>query len=190
MPSALRAGRIRCRAMSFSGYDYAIRSIWGAEWLQRRRVAHIVIADPGFKLMSLVRWIKVMVALRLLHSQANAADSPLLLGIDLATQLGRSCTARTKWWYGLKSANFEFWFCGCSSFLPPALWLVARVGNPFRMLPVLDLLWKHCGHGSPGCGRIRCTHRGLWAGSTSCWTRMNRQVPFLLGSDELNWCGA
>ena len=46
---------------------------------QRHRVAHEVIAGPGFKLMSLARWIRVVVALRLRHSEPINVDSPLLV---------------------------------------------------------------------------------------------------------------
>ena len=42
-------------------------------------MAHEVIAGPGFKLMSLARWIKVAVALRVRHSETITVDSPLLV---------------------------------------------------------------------------------------------------------------
>ena len=48
---------------------------------QRHRVAHEVIAGPGFKLMSLALWIRVVVALRLKHSEPITVDSPLLVRI-------------------------------------------------------------------------------------------------------------
>ena len=46
---------------------------------QRHRVAHEVIAGPGYKLMSLVRWIKVVVKLRTLKHEKLTRDSPLLV---------------------------------------------------------------------------------------------------------------
>ena len=46
---------------------------------QRHRVAHEVIAGPGYKLMSLVRWIKVVVRLRVLSKEKLTMDSPLLV---------------------------------------------------------------------------------------------------------------
>ena len=46
---------------------------------QRHRVAHEVIAGPGYRLMSLVRWIKVVVRLRVLKKEKLTMDSPLLV---------------------------------------------------------------------------------------------------------------
>ena len=46
---------------------------------QRHRVAHDVVAGPGYKLMSLIRWIKVVVKLRLRHKEDLTRDSPLLV---------------------------------------------------------------------------------------------------------------
>ena len=46
---------------------------------QRHRVAHEVIAGPGYKLMSLVRWIKVVVKLRLSKNESLSVASPLLV---------------------------------------------------------------------------------------------------------------
>ena len=46
---------------------------------KRHRVAHEVIAGPGFKLMSIARWIKVVVSLRLRCQELISADSPLLV---------------------------------------------------------------------------------------------------------------
>ena len=46
---------------------------------QRHRVAHEFIAGPGFKLMSLALWIRVVVALRLKHAEPITVDSPLLV---------------------------------------------------------------------------------------------------------------
>ena len=46
---------------------------------QRHRVAHEVVAGPGYKLMSFVLWIKVIVKLRSKFSQPLTVDSPLLV---------------------------------------------------------------------------------------------------------------
>ena len=46
---------------------------------QRHRVAHEVIAGPGYRLMSIIRWIKVGVKLRLRHKEILTADSPILV---------------------------------------------------------------------------------------------------------------
>ena len=46
---------------------------------QRHRVEHEVIAGPGHKLMNLVRWIKVVVRLRVLRKEKLTMDSPLLV---------------------------------------------------------------------------------------------------------------
>ena len=46
---------------------------------QRHRVAHAVIAGPGYKLQSLVRWIKVVVRLRMHKKEKLKIDSPLLV---------------------------------------------------------------------------------------------------------------
>ena len=45
---------------------------------QRHRVAHEVVAGPGYRLMSFIRWIKVVVGLRLMHIMILTVDSPLL----------------------------------------------------------------------------------------------------------------
>ena len=46
---------------------------------QRHRVAHEVIAGPGYRHMSLVRWIKVVVKLRLKLKEHITVNSPLLV---------------------------------------------------------------------------------------------------------------
>ena len=46
---------------------------------QRHRVAHEVVAGPGYRLMSFVRWIKVLIRLRLMHNESLTVDSPLLV---------------------------------------------------------------------------------------------------------------
>ena len=46
---------------------------------QRHRVAHEVVAGPGYKLVSLVRWIKVVVKLRSQYGEVISAKSPLLV---------------------------------------------------------------------------------------------------------------
>ena len=46
---------------------------------QRHRVAHEVIAGPGYKLMSIVLWIKLTVNLRLRQGELVTVDSPLLV---------------------------------------------------------------------------------------------------------------
>ena len=45
----------------------------------RHRVAHEVIAGPGFKLMSFVVWLKVVVRLRSKLGEKLSVDSPLLV---------------------------------------------------------------------------------------------------------------
>lgn len=49
---------------------------------QRHRVAHEVIAGPGYRQMSLVRWIKVVVKLRLHNNERLTRDSPLLVRLN------------------------------------------------------------------------------------------------------------
>ena len=46
---------------------------------QRHRVAHEVIAGPGYRLMSFVKWLKVVVKLRLRLKEKLTVDSPLLV---------------------------------------------------------------------------------------------------------------
>ena len=46
---------------------------------QRHRVAHEVIAGPGYKKMSFVLWLKVIVKLRLKRQEKITVDSPLLV---------------------------------------------------------------------------------------------------------------
>ena len=46
---------------------------------QRHRVAHEVIAGPGYKLMSIVLWIKITVNLRLRQGELVTVNSPLLV---------------------------------------------------------------------------------------------------------------
>ena len=46
---------------------------------QRHRVAHEVIAGPGYKRMSFVLWLKVIVKLRLKRKENITVDSPLLV---------------------------------------------------------------------------------------------------------------
>ena len=46
---------------------------------QRHRVAHEVIAGPGYKLMSFVLWIKITVSLRVRQGESLTVDSPLLV---------------------------------------------------------------------------------------------------------------
>ena len=46
---------------------------------KRHRVAHQVIAGPGYQKMHLIRWIKVGVKLRLRHKEILTADSPILV---------------------------------------------------------------------------------------------------------------
>ena len=49
---------------------------------KRHRVAHEVVAGPGYRAMNLVRWIKVVVRLRLRHKERLTADSPLLVRVN------------------------------------------------------------------------------------------------------------
>ena len=46
---------------------------------QRHRVAHEVIAGPGYKLMSFALLIKITVNLRARHNDVLTVDSPLLM---------------------------------------------------------------------------------------------------------------
>ena len=46
---------------------------------QRHRVAHEVIAGPGYKLMSFALWIKITVNLRARQNDVLTVDSPLLV---------------------------------------------------------------------------------------------------------------
>ena len=46
---------------------------------KRHRVAHEVIAGPGYRLLSVVRWIKVVVRLRIQLKESLTIDSPLLV---------------------------------------------------------------------------------------------------------------
>ena len=46
---------------------------------QRHRVAHEVVAGPGYKLMSFALWIKITVSLRARYSDDLTIDSPLLV---------------------------------------------------------------------------------------------------------------
>ena len=49
---------------------------------QRHRVAHEVVAGPGYKVMSVVRWIKIVVRLRLHLKEKLTAASPLLVRLN------------------------------------------------------------------------------------------------------------
>ena len=46
---------------------------------QRHRVAHEVIAGPGYRLMSFVLWIKITVSLRVRQGEHLTVNSPLLV---------------------------------------------------------------------------------------------------------------
>ena len=46
---------------------------------QRHRVAHEVIAGPGYKAMSFLLWLKVVVKLRTANGENIAMDSPILV---------------------------------------------------------------------------------------------------------------
>ena len=46
---------------------------------KRHRVAHEVIAGPGYKLMSFVLWLKIVVKLRVAAGEHITVDSPLLV---------------------------------------------------------------------------------------------------------------
>ena len=49
---------------------------------KRHRVAHEVIAGPGYRMMNVIRWIKVVVKLRLRYKERLTADSPLLVRVS------------------------------------------------------------------------------------------------------------
>ena len=46
---------------------------------KRHRVAHEVIAGPGYRQMSFALWIKITVRLRLRRGEVLTVDSPLLV---------------------------------------------------------------------------------------------------------------
>ena len=46
---------------------------------RRHRVAHEVIAGPGFRLMSFVTWLRVVIRIRLELGEKISLDSPLLV---------------------------------------------------------------------------------------------------------------
>ena len=46
---------------------------------QRHRVAHEVVAGPGYRHMSVVLWIRILVTLRLKHGEEITVDSPILV---------------------------------------------------------------------------------------------------------------
>ena len=48
---------------------------------QRHRVAHEVIAGPGYRHMSFVKWLKVVVKLRVRRKEKLTVNSPLLVRI-------------------------------------------------------------------------------------------------------------
>ena len=48
---------------------------------QRHRVAHEVIAGPGYRHVSFVKWLKVIVKLRLRRKERLSVNSPLLVRI-------------------------------------------------------------------------------------------------------------
>ena len=49
---------------------------------QRHRVAHEVIAGPGYKLMSLVTWLKIVVRLRIRRKEKLTIYSPILVRVN------------------------------------------------------------------------------------------------------------
>ena len=49
---------------------------------QRHRVAHEVIAGPGYRLMSLVIWLKIVVKLRIKRKEVLTIDSPILVRVN------------------------------------------------------------------------------------------------------------
>ena len=49
---------------------------------QRHRVAHEVIPGPGYKLMSLVSWLKIVVKLRIRRKEKLTVNSPLLVRVN------------------------------------------------------------------------------------------------------------
>ena len=55
---------------------------------QRHRVAHEVVAGPGYKLMSIVLWIKITVNLRLRQGESLTVDSPLLIRMGNGNKAG------------------------------------------------------------------------------------------------------
>ena len=49
---------------------------------KRHRVAHEVIAGPGYKLMSFVLWLKILIKLRLAFGEHLQPTSPLLVRVN------------------------------------------------------------------------------------------------------------
>ena len=49
---------------------------------KRHRIAHEVVAGLGYRVMNLVRWIKVVVKLHLRHKERLSADSPILVRVS------------------------------------------------------------------------------------------------------------
>ena len=49
---------------------------------KRHRVAHQVSVGPGYRKMHFIRWIKVVVRLRLRHMERLTIDSPLLVRLN------------------------------------------------------------------------------------------------------------
>ena len=46
---------------------------------QRHRVAHKVVAGPGYRRMSIILWLKILVKLRLKHGERLTVNSPILV---------------------------------------------------------------------------------------------------------------
>ena len=66
--------------------DETIRVRLGYSKHQRHRVAHEVFAGPGYKRMSFVLWLKVVVKLRLKRKEKITVNRPILV-LDRKTRL-------------------------------------------------------------------------------------------------------
>ena len=49
---------------------------------QRHRVAHEVVAGPGYRQMSIVLWLKILVMLRVRHGEKLTVNSPILVRMN------------------------------------------------------------------------------------------------------------
>ena len=49
---------------------------------KRHRVAHEVVAGPGYRQMSIVLWLKILVMLRVRHGEKLTVNSPILVRMN------------------------------------------------------------------------------------------------------------
>ena len=68
---------------------------------QRHRVAHEVVAGPGYRHMSVVLWLKILVKLRLRLGEKITVDSPILVrtnGTSIVPMTGQYMMKMDKIW--------------------------------------------------------------------------------------------